>query len=1072
MKRITLMVVMLFFIVNAAFSQNRTISGVVTSADDGKGVPGVTVVVKGTTIGTVTNINGEYTLSVPPLSPSFNYLVFSFIGMKTHEVKITGAVVNSQMENDAQAVDEVLVVAYGTSSREAVTGAVSQVDAQAIESRPVSSVAGALEGSTTGVQVNNSYGEPGKDPQIRIRGFSTINGSNDPLYVVDGVPYSGNISDINPNDVESMTVLKDAASAALYGNRAANGVIIITTKQGKSGKIKIDASMNLGAYTRGIDEFERLGPDQWMETAWTGYKNSLMSGKTAYTAEQAAAYASSNLINDIVLKNIYNAANDELFDANGKLKEGVSILPGYTDLDWREGVERTGKRQEYTVGISTAGDKYSIYSSLGYLNEEGYTIASDFNRLTSRLNTSFTPTEWLETGVNLNLTTTEQNYSTGATGSNFINPFYQTRMMAPIYSMYMHNSDGSYALDEDGKKQYDLTSPYLNNRHVVYELENNLEYKTRDIMKGQAYATISFLKDFQFTVRGDQSIRNENQTAFDNPKVGDGAGANGRFRRQYARWKEYTFQQQLFWKKSFSDMHHIDVLLGHENYDYQRDLNETMKDNMSVAGLMVNTNFTNMVSNDGYTDSYKTESYLARLRYNYDGKYYFDASFRRDGSSRFHPDSRWGNFYSFGANWNIEKEQFMKDIAWVDFAKLRASYGEVGNDAGVGFYGYQALYDIAQNGGEGAFYRKNIGNPDIKWETTATLDIALEAGVYDRVNFSVNYFDKVSRDLLFNVILPPSVGVITDSPQGATITKNIGSVSNRGFELALDVDVIKTKEWKWNIGTDATFLKNKVTSLPDGEPIISGTKRIEEGRSIYDFWTYQFVGVDQMNGEALYKIDTELYRGFGQEGTGTTEISQEFTRLINGEYYTTNTTYGLRDYSGTAIPDVYGSITSALKWKGLSLDMLFTYSLGGKLYDSGYRNLMSVSNVPNATHVDILNSWSETPAGITETSANRIDPNGTPVVDNNLSQYNNAMSNRWLLDASYFTVKNITLAYDLPKHLIAPLSLTRVRVKGSVENLAILTSKQGINPQFNFSGTSDYTYTAPRVFTFGVDISL
>ncbi len=1072
MKKIILSFAIIFAIgFNPLWAQTQLIKGTVKAESDGVPLPGVTVLIKGTTMGTVTDTDGKYSLNVPKESKT---LVFSFIGMKTQEVPIANSVINVAMQSDAQIVDEVVVVAYGTTTREAVTGAVSQVSMDKIESRPVSSVAGALEGSTPGVQVNNSYGEPGANPSIRIRGFASINGSNSPLYVVDGVPYTGNISDINPSDVESMSVLKDAASAALYGNRAANGVVLITTKRGKQGKTRVNASINMGAYTRAIDEFERLGANEWMETSWLGFKNSLVSGDTKYTEAEAIAFAKENFIKDIAQKNIYNKADDALFDDNGKLVDGASVLPGYTDLDWRDGVERTGKRQEYTVGITSAGDKYNVYSSLAYLDEQGYIIASDFERITGRLNASFTPIDWLETGTNINISTTKQNFQGSAGGSSYANPFYKTRTMAPIYPYYAHNDDGSIMLDENEKKQYDFSSPYLDNRHLIYELENNLEYKTRDILKAQAYATISFLKDFKFTIRGDRGIRNETRKSFDNPVIGDGQGANGRLSKNYYRWDEYTFQQQLTWRKTINELHNLDILLGHENYSYNREYNSTAKSNMSIPGIIENNNFTNQINSLGYSSEYYLESFLGRIRYNYDGKYYVDASLRRDGSSRFHPNNRWGNFFSIGANWNITQESFMENIAWVDYAKLRASYGEVGNDAGVNYYGYQALYDIDQNGGAGAFYRKNLGNPDIRWETTSSIDFALETRVYGRVNFSANYFDKRSKDLLFDVALPPSVGVVGSGVSSAEVTKNIGSISNRGVELALDVDVIKSKNWNWNLGADATFLKNKIISLPNGNSITSGTKRLEEGRNIYEFWTYQFVGVDQMDGQSLYKIDTDLYYASGQKPVNdeATEIDAKFAREINGEFYTTNTSYGLRYFSGSAIPDVYGSITSALKWKGLSLDMLFTYSLGGKLYDSSYRSLMSVGTSQRAIHKDIKNSWSGVPEGMTETSANRIDPDGVPVVDSYLSQFSNSMSNRWLLDASYFTIKNITLSYELPKHIISPFRLDRVKIKGSVENLAIFTSKQGINPQYSFKGTSDYTFTSPRVFTFGVDIGL
>lgn len=988
--------------------------------------------------------------------------------MQTQEVLIKPNV-KVFMKADAEMLDEVIVVAYGTAKKESLTGSISVVDSKKIEKRITTSVTGALEGSAPGVQVNNTYGEPGKAPSIRIRGFGTlVSGASDPLFIVDGVPFDGNIAELNSNDIESMSILKDAASAALYGNRAANGVVLITTKSGRgSDKPSITLQINQGIYNRGISEYERLGADQWMEASWKAMKNYAMTGSLGLGESDAAAYATKNIITGYARRNIYDAADDALFDANGNLI--ANKLSGYDDLDWAKDIERNGYRQEYNLSASSSGDKLSVYSSVGYLNEKGYVIASGYERFSGRVNSTYTPNKWIKAGLNLSGSTTKRDYNDNATGEYYANPFYITRYMAPVYPLFMHNADGSYALDELGNKQYDVTSSYLSNRNIAYELRNNKEESRRNVLGGQAFVTVNLPYDFSVTVKGDLNNSTSNNTKYDNPKIGDGATNNGRLTSYAYQYTNYTMQQLINWKHSYKNMHNVDVMLGHENYSWERKYTSGMNTGMAVDGNLTMGNFLTNSFFNGSDDEYKTESYLARARYNYDERYFAEASFRRDGSSRFHPDNRWGNFFSVGASWNIKREAFMQDIDWIDHLKFRASYGEVGNDAGVNYYGYMALYTIDKNGGEAALLKKSLSAPDIKWETTQTLDFALEGRLFDRLNFQIGYFDKRSKDLLFEVRLPLSAGsypwVDTDNgaPMNLTQYKNIGTVSNRGVEIALDADAINTRDWKWNIGLDATFLKNKVVKLPDGKDILRGMQNYSEGHSIYEFYTYHFAGVDQMTGQSLYTIDPEKKEDAAANNALTT---------IDGTDYTTITTYGKRDWAGSALPKLYGSIHSAVSWKDLSLNILFTYGLGGKVYDGSYHSLMSTSAMSSgsALHKDALKSWDGVPEGMTETSANRIDPNGVPALDFNRSTDNNATSDRWLTSASYLVFKNLNLSYSLPKSWMNRWGISGLTLTAGIENLFTVTARKGLNPQFSFNGTSDDTYVTARVYNLGLTV--
>ena len=1060
-KRIKMLFACLFLFVGMAMAQTK-VSGTVLSYEDNEPIVGAAVRVVGTNTGAVTDVNGKFTITCPA---GKNTLSISYVGMESIEVSAR-ANMRILLKNDAQNLDEIVVVAYGTAKKQSITGAVSSIDAKEIDKRIATSVTGALEGAAPGVQVNNTYGEPGAEPTIRIRGIGSINGSNTPLYVVDGVIYSGNISDLNSNDIQSISVLKDAASSALYGNRAAAGVVIITTKAGRStSNSSISLKVNHGFYGRGLKEYDRLGVKDWMETSWDAMKHYAMTGSLGLGEAEAAQYATEHLATDVIQNNIFNADPTQLFDANGKLT--ASVKPGYTDLDWEDNVERTGNRQEYNLDGNYTSDKVSVYSSIGYLKENGYIVGSDFERYTGRVNTTFTPNKWITSGLNVNASISKRHFNDNANGSYYSNPFYVARYMAPVYPYYMHNDDGSILYDEFNQPVYDTTSPYLDNRNITYEIRKDKDESRRNVIDATAFATINLPYDFSLTVKGNMSRRTNNRTSYNNPEIGDGATNNGRLSAYNYEYNNYTMQELLNWGHDYG-LHHVDVLLGHENFHYESKVNYGMNTNMAVDDLFVMSNFLTNSYFAGYDNEYATESYLSRVRYNFDQKYFFDASWRRDGSSRFHKDNRWGNFFSLGASWNAKKENFLKDVKWIDQSRLRVSYGEVGNDAGVSYYAYQALYYIDKNGGNPALMKQSLAANEIKWETTQTFDIALEGRLFDRLNYSIGYFDKRSKDLLFAVRLPLSAGSYpyNEDDYNMTIYKNIGTISNRGWEIAFDYDIFKGKKFSWNVGIDATFLSNKIIKLPDGNNILSGLHNYTEGRSLYDFYTYHFVGVDQMTGNSLYTLDPEKEEAAAAAG----ELVE-----INGVKYTNDTAYGLRDFHDTALPTVYGSFHTNLSWNGLSASFLFTYSLGGKTYDGSYQSLMSTNAMSSgsAIHKDALKAWNGVPEGMTETSANRIDPNGIPAMNYDRSSKNNATSDRWLTNASYLVCKNISLSYSLPKSILNAwnVGINGITLNAGVENLFTITARKGMNPQYSFLGGSDDTYVTSRVFNFGMTLN-
>lgn len=1060
-----------------------TVSGTVFSSEDDSPIIGASIKIQGTKMGAATDIDGKFRLENVKKGAT---LVVTYIGMQTKTVK-AGENMKIYLTSDSKSLDEVVVqVAYGAAKKSTLTGAVTQVDSKQIEVRPVSSVTSALEGTTSGVQINSTYGQPGEEPSIRIRGFGTVNGSATPLYVLDGVPFGGNISDLNSNDIESITVLKDAASCALYGNRASNGVILITTKRGKGEKMAFNLKVNQGTYSRGIKEYKMLNAKEFMETSWLNLRNSRISaGDDQATAN---AYASKNLINDELYLNIYNKADDQLFDANGKLVSDAQILDGYADdLDWYDNAIRDGYRYEYNFSGSQASAKSDYYFSVGYLNEKGYVTNSDFDRLTGRAAMNFRPKKWFNTGFTISGSHQKTNFTNGNGSASYTNAFMFCRNIAPIYPVHLHNADGTYQLDSFGNKQYDsgsytdengnpvLTRNQYQDRHVIWENELNENKSFRNTIQSSAYMDLKFLNDFTFTVKGELNVRNNENRTYNSALIGDGKGNNGRTSRSIYRYKNYTFQQQLNWNHTFGN-HTVGVLLGHENYSYFYDYTYIYKTNQTFAGQDNLDNFTNLTNGSGYSNRYRTESYLGRVRYDYQEKYNVEASFRRDGSSRFAKESRWGNFGSIGASWVVTKEDFMKPITWVNNLKLRADYGLVGNDAGAGYYSYMALYDSKQNHNTGAYYLSQLANTKLKWETGASFGIGVDARLFNRWNISAEYFDKRNKDLLFNVYLPLSAGATSSSSAEATITENMGTISNRGFEINTDVDIFKNKDWTVNLSANASFIKNKIVELPeqDKDGIISGIYKIAEGKSRYEFFTYTYVGVDQMTGNSLYKANLENYHVTTADGQTVgnadgNDISKYVTQIGN-EYYVNNTSYALKEYHGSAIPKVYGSFAPSVRYKDLSLSLMFTYSIGGKVYDAVYSSLMSTGTTPSNYHKDILKSWSEIPSGMTEDSQDRIWYGGIPQINSSMTSTNNATSSRWLTDASYLVLKNINMSYSLPKAWVNALTLESIRLNLSCENAFTCTKRRGMNPQQSFNGYQYNYLVTPRVFTIGVDV--
>jgi TonB-linked SusC/RagA family outer membrane protein len=1045
MKKVKLFFICILIVgIQVANAQVRSISGTVTSTEDDSAIPGVSVIVKGTTMGTITNIDGVYNLEVPDDAQT---LIFSFVGMKSVEMPITGSVINVALEADILGLEEVMVVAFGTAKKESLTGSAAVIGEKEIESRSVSSVAQIITGSTTGIQTTAGSGQPGSSPAIRIRGVGTLNTSADPLIVLDGAQYEGNISSLNPGDIASITVLKDAASTALYGSRAANGVIIITTKQGVKGEenLRVNLKAQAGVVNQAIPYYESVNAQDYYELQAEAFAQARYWSGNNNTISEARSYAYENIYSQLEYNPFVGIPNDQILGSDGKINPNATV--GFPDLDWYEAVKQQGYRQNYDLSLNGGGKKTSYFFSLGYLDERSYIIKSDYERFNTRLNLDFNAKEWLQLGSNMYGTLITSDIG-GTTGATYANPFRNARMTAPIYPVFLvDQATGDYILDGAGEKQYDDGGPYSRpinaGRNAVAELNWNSDDYKRNNVGNRSYVRFNIMDGLSATMNVGLDIQNYQYKGFENPDIGDGAPTARMDESRYTR-TTVNFNQLINYEKTFNEVHNLSVLAGHESYKRHYTYQRGFKNQFIVTGIYELNNYVNTSTNTSYTTEKTTEGYFARLKYNYDNKYYIEGSYRRDGSSAFHKDVRWGDFYSIGGSWRIDQEQFISSAAWVNSLKLRASYGEVGND-NIGSYGYQALYDTYPNAESPGIRWSTVGNTALSWEVNKTFDVAIDFAVLDRISGSIEWYKRVSEDLLYEMPLPPSMGLL-EQP------RNIASMFNSGLEVSVNGDIVRTNDFNWNLGLMGSTIKNEITSIP--EPFVNGTKRWAEGRSIYDFWLRKFYDIDPEDGATRFHVWEDVT---DEEGVVT---GSQLAYDENGDpVLTKNRNDAEYGYVGaSAFPDLQGSVRNSLSFKGFSLDVLLTYSLGGEMLDGIYQDMLDAV-AGESLHPDVMNSW-KNPGDIAEFP--RL-------------QYSNpdlyATSDYFLISSDYLNVRNVTLSYDFPQQIIKDWDLGQLSVFATAENLYLFSARKGMNPMYNFSGTQSVTaYNPSRSIILGFNL--
>ncbi|TWI85270.1 TonB-linked SusC/RagA family outer membrane protein [Lacibacter cauensis] len=1043
-KLLTVVVLLVYSLCIKA--QERSVSGKITDEKDGTPLSGVSVVVKGTTIGTTTATDGSFKLSVPA---SAKIIIFSLLDYETQEVSIGNrSTINVIMTSSSKALEEVVVVAYGTQKKESITGSVSKIGAEQLESRLTTNISQALAGAAPGIAATSGNGQPGSSAALRIRGFGSVNASSAPLYVVDGFPYGGAIGDLNTNDIESISLLKDASSTALYGARAANGVVLITTKKGKAGTPKVNLFVNTGFSERGIAEYDRVGTFDYYPLMWQAMKHGLMFPTTG--TGQTEAVAAQNATNGIAAQLIYNpfnVPNNQLVDVNGVMNPNAKLL--YNDFDWYGPIERNGMRNEVGFNLSSKANKSDYFFSLNYLNDQGFVLKSDYQRINARLALNSQVKEWLKTGVNLTTVLVTSNQAAGDGSNTFINPFVFARGMGPIYPVRAWDASGNAILDAFGNQYYDYgihpgsinrPSGASPGRHIIYETMLNQNIQKRNSIIARTYLETKFLQYFTFTVNAGIDLNNSKSQTFQNRIVGDGVTAGGTSGRTSNEFRTVSFNQVLNYNQKFG-LHNVSALVGHESQKNNNEFFSGSRRGMNLDGNIELTNFVTLAGVDGSFDRLRREGYLSSVKYNYDNRYYLDISYRRDASSRFSPQSRWGNFYSAGLSWSVMREKFMSNVNWVNDLKLRASYGTVGNDELDTYYQYQALFGLGwNNASEPGALLATVSTPELTWEVNKTFNVGLEFGVLkNRISGSIEYFDRGSSKLLFEVPQGLSSAVTVKN-------ENIGTMWNRGIEAQLNFDVVRTKNVKWDVQLNVTSLKNRITKLPATTPtIVSGTKRLEAGKDIFAFYLRKWYGVDPTDGAGLFYA--------------TPGITTGYRVTAKGDTVTTNPTNAAFGYAGTAIPKFFGSVQSTVTVKDFSLSFLLNYQVGGKFYDGNYAGLLAAT-YGRALHTDVLRSWKK-PGDITD----------MPRFDINNSGQFNSQSDRFLIDASYINFRNVTLSYKLPKTVVGKIGFDQAKVYVGGENLLIVSKRKGMNPAESFNGTNSPVYVPNRLWNVGINVT-
>ncbi|SDS03334.1 SusC/RagA family TonB-linked outer membrane protein [Christiangramia echinicola] len=1002
-----LLTLLLVLVVQIGFAQEKTVTGTVVD-QDGLPLPGVNVIEKGTSNGAQTDFDGNFSISVA----EGDILTLSYVGFKTQEITVGASnTIDVTMAVDAGALEEVVVVGYGSTRRELSTSAVSTISAEEIEDFvPSTSIDNIMQGQAAGVQVTAANGRPGNTAFVQIRGVGSINASTTPLYIVDGTPIDAdNVANINPNDIASFSILKDAATVSKYGSRGANGVVVITTKQGKSGEAKITFRNSIGFGERIEDPFDLMNASQKLELE-------RQYAELGVNAAQSLPGATSN-------------------------EEQLAYLRSL-DTNWESELLRRSYIQSNSLSVSGGDEKLSYFFSLGYDKNSGIIDRIDgFERISTRLNATYQAKDWLTVGTNISLARSSTDLPRDR--NNVQNPFRGVYDYNPYEPLYVTDADGNVVNDAQGNPIFNSTSTgFPIARALTTEPENNRNF----LIIGGAYADVKFSDKFsnRFSVNATSNRFNRTTRSIAGGVlqgfVGD-ANFPGTQTDNYSLDFEYNVNNLLSYRDSFG-LHNIgaDFLLEY-NENIYTDLFATSRGFPSpdIPYQDVAAEATAAGSEERRRILFSQGLFLD---YNYDEKYILSGSIRRDGSSRFAPNNKYGYFYSGSAAWNLAKEDFLQGT-FVDDLKLRASYGTSGNQ-NIGNFAYLDLLQFNTYNGFTTAIPVGVGNPDVQWESQAILDIGVEFALFNnRVSGVVDYFKKNSRDLLLDRPISQTVG-----DENNSITANIGEIENSGVEVSLKADVIRNADFIWTVGGNASFLDNEVVSLVDGEDIPNGTTRLREGEGVYSFFLVRYAGVNPANGQPLYyDVDDNL----------TSEYSSADAVLLEDK---------------SPFADLEGGFYTSLKYKGFGLRGDFVFKKGNYILNYQRSSGIEIGSINSNQRVEAFNYWKEP-------GDQNVLP--SPLFADTADQ----TSTRFLESGDYIRLRTLTIDYRVPSEFLSQFSLDGLRLYATGQNLLTWTDYNG-DPEIGLGSAetaeagdqgfvpgefSLFSYPQTKSYTFGVEIS-
>ncbi len=1055
-------------------AQNVKVAGTVTDASNGEPVIGAAVQLKGSTSTyTLSDNNGGFSISVP----SDGVLTVSCMGYLPAEVAVGGRKnIAIALTPDAQMLDETIVVAFGTTTKEAFTGSASVVKSEQLQKRQTSNVANSLVGSVAGFQMRGASGAPGAGAgSVNIRGIASMYADTEPLVIVDGATYSASLSNIPQGDIESVTVLKDAASAALYGARGAAGVIIVTTKRSKSGDAVVNFDAKWGVNSRAVQDYETItDPGEYYEASYAQLFNNYYYNQ-GLSLEAANAQANTKMIGALGYQVYTVPDGQQLIGLDGKLNPnatlGYAIKSGDETYwlqpdDWKDLAYRNALRKEYNLSINGGNDKTSVYASLGYLDEDGVIEYSGYQRISARLKADYQVKKWLKFSGNVGYvhSKTESNPNMG-TSLGSTNLMYYTTHIAPIYPAYVRvldaNGNPVIRVDANGNEQYDygiagsnypVNRAFLQTGNPLGSNRYNDHYTIGNQLNATFSADVDITSWLKFNATSTINWGGTLYHHYDNALYGPKVGVNGELTKYQSTGFRTNNTQTLSYHDTFGE-HSVNVLVGHEYYDTKSYYLEADARGLFSPDIQEINAAANKYDAYGYMSEYNVEGYFLSGHYNYAQKYHASVSYRRDASSNFmKEDGRWwGDFWSVGAAWIASKEDFLSDASWIDMLKVKASVGQQGNDS-IGGYMYTDIYTLSESGTytmSPAFAR--IGNPNITWETTTNMNIGTEFSFWKgRLSGSLDVYDKIAQDQLFWLSVPEHSG-------SRGYYGNMGDIRNLGFELVLNAALVRTRDIDWNISFNTSHNSTRILSLPESkmldpdngyEGFTEGSQWYKVGGPLYNSFLHKYAGVNE-NGEALYYVDSSLNGQTDRPGTLTDQVT---TNPNNASYYEL----------GTLLPTLFGGFSTDLRVGRFDLSATFDYQIGGKVYDTRYAGYMSPwssdADAGSTFHKDWKKAWS---VNNTSSSIPRWYYG---------DRYSTASSDRWLTSASYLNFQSFTVGYTLPKNLVKGISKARIYASG--ENLWFWSARKGLDPRYSYSGnTYVAVYSPVRTVSAGVQLT-